>query len=235
MLKNIIKFMWFYYTSTRLYKFTTVIFIKISSILGFEISLSQFGEDLIIKSLISRESGVYVDVGCNRPILKNNTFLLYLKGYRGINIDGNNSYQSHWSKLRIGDKFISQIISNNTKEVDFHISNAGYVSSIDARYIEKSRYSYDSVEKRKPVTLTETLNMCGITNIDLLCIDVEGHDYEVLTSLDFNLFKPKLICIEDHLFNQNEPEKSEIYNFLNKHNYNLCANITPNLFFKYIK
>ena len=32
-------------------------------------------------------SGFYVDVGCHQPLLNNNTYRLYKRGWRGINID----------------------------------------------------------------------------------------------------------------------------------------------------
>jgi hypothetical protein len=79
-MKSFLKYLWFLHTSTRLYKYTEVSFIKISSVLGFDVSLSQFGEDLIIKSLIKREAGFFVDFGCNRSILKTIHFCYILKG-----------------------------------------------------------------------------------------------------------------------------------------------------------
>ena len=49
-------------------------------------------------------------------------------------------------------------------------------------------------------------------------VDVEGADIEVLQSLDFNIYRPKLICIEI-MKNSVSIEKSEIYKFLIKLNY----------------
>jgi FkbM family methyltransferase len=232
MKKKILKFIYFYLTSTRIYKNIIIIFIKIIKAFGFNISLSQFGEDLIIQSLIRRNSGVYVDVGCNRPILKNNTFQLYMEGYTGINIDGNEAYQSAWSNLRPNDTFLSEIVSNNVNLVDFHISNAGYVSTISKEYIQEKAFNYDRVEQRRPRTLSDILVSNRIGEIDLLCVDVEGSDYNVLLSIDFDLYKPNLICVEDHLFDVRNPTNSNVYNLLTGKNYMLVANIKPNLFFQ---
>ena len=44
--------------------------------------------DLIIDRIFSKiNKGIYVDVGCNHPIKYNNTYLLYKKGWNGINVD----------------------------------------------------------------------------------------------------------------------------------------------------
>jgi hypothetical protein len=36
------------------------------------------------------------------------------------------------------------------------------------------------------------------TEIDLLSVDVEGHDLNVLRSVDLDVFRPKLIIVEMH-------------------------------------
>ena len=71
-----------------------------------KVSLSQFSEDTIIEIILKnarRKNGIFVDVGCNHPIEYNNTYLLYLKGWRGINIDGNGYLIDLYKKLTSGD------------------------------------------------------------------------------------------------------------------------------------
>ena len=66
--------------------------------------------------------------------------------------------------------------------------------------------------------LTTILNESKFCNrkIDLLNVDLEGADMSALLSLDFEIYRPKIICVEitDKIF-----EKSDIYNFLKKLNY----------------
>ena len=51
---------------------------------------SQWGEDLeIIKFFSNKKTGTYLDIGCFHPFLLSNTYLLYKKGWTGINIDMN--------------------------------------------------------------------------------------------------------------------------------------------------
>jgi hypothetical protein len=44
--------------------------------------------------------------------------------------------------------------------------------------------------------LTKVLAEQAVNQIDLLLVDAEDHDHEVLASLDFRLFRPKLIVVE---------------------------------------
>jgi hypothetical protein len=48
---------------------------------------STFGEDLILQKFLKKKKGFYVDIGCYHPYEGNNTYLLYKKGWSGINID----------------------------------------------------------------------------------------------------------------------------------------------------
>ena len=62
----------------------------------------------------------------------------------------------------------------------------------------------------------------------LLSIDVEGHDYEVLTSFDLDEFRPRLIVIEMHQFvlGNVDPQNQKIIDYLAKHNYEMVAYAT---------
>ena len=47
-------------------------------------------------------------------------------------------------------------------------------------------------------TLNKILENSNYSNkkIDFLCIDVEGHELEVVKGLDLNIYRPKVIIIE---------------------------------------
>ena len=48
----------------------------------------NFGEDLLVDFFFKEfKKGFYVDVGCNLPKTSSLTYLLYKKGWNGINID----------------------------------------------------------------------------------------------------------------------------------------------------
>ena len=62
--------------------------LKYKSITQKKISYSYNGVDSLINNIFkNKKKGIYVDVGCNHPIKNNNTYLLYKRGWNGINID----------------------------------------------------------------------------------------------------------------------------------------------------
>ena len=67
-------------------------------------------------------------------------------------------------------------------------------------------------------SLNTILKKTGFSNkkIDFLNIDIEGADFEALSSLDFNIHRPKLICIE---IDEKNVIQSKIYKFLANLNY----------------
>lgn len=217
-----------------------VAFSKVFEILkfeGFYVSYSQFGEDLIIENIFrDRKRGFYIDVGCNRPIEGNNTFKLYLNGWNGINIDGNSSLIDSFNKIRKKDINICAIISNTKEKIKFYISDDDRVSTVSEDFKEwiKDDRKYGSCIEIIPHSLNEILEQqtIQIHNFDFLNIDVEGHDLEVLQSIDLEKYRPEIICIEDHLFDFNHLENSVVYSYLIAHNYNLIAFSKPNLYFK---
>ena len=51
-------------------------------------SYSLLGEDTFLKKYFSKQKkGFYIDVGCYHPLSGNNTYLLYKKGWHGMNFD----------------------------------------------------------------------------------------------------------------------------------------------------
>ena len=73
-------------------------------------------------------------------------------------------------------------------------------------------------KKIKSQRLTTILNNSKFINrkIDFLNIDLEGADLDALKSLDFNIYRPKIICVE--IIDQTI-EDSGVFNFLNELKY----------------
>ena len=87
-------------------------------------SYSISNVDLIINRMFSKiKNGIYVDVGCNHPIKYNNTYLLYKRGWRGINIDLDKKSIDEFNLIRNKDYNIQALISseeNINKEIYFY-------------------------------------------------------------------------------------------------------------------
>ena len=77
-------------------------------------SYSISNVDLIIDRLFNNiNKGIYIDVGCNHPIKYNNTYILYKKGWRGINVDCDKESIKLFNRYRKNDHNVNAIVSNN--------------------------------------------------------------------------------------------------------------------------
>src|SRR5690554_6253894 len=64
-------------------------------------SYSQEGEDILLEKLFEgKNDGFYVDVGAHHPRRFSNTYLLYRRGWRGINIDAMPGSMAEFRRLR---------------------------------------------------------------------------------------------------------------------------------------
>ena len=66
---------------------------------------------LLDRFLCQRPSGFYVDVGAHHPIRFSNTFRLYRKGWRGLNIDANPGSMKRFHHTRPRDINIEAAVS----------------------------------------------------------------------------------------------------------------------------
>jgi hypothetical protein len=195
-----------------------------------QITYSQFAEDIVLKVFFyGKPKGFFVDVGCNEPKRLNNTYLLYQRGWRGINIDGNEELIKKYAHCRKEDINLTQIISNEEGWVNFAVSTNSHVSTIDTAYKEAPGNTWEYPEDKKNRMYALTLNSVlkehmpadAGGKIDLLCVDVEGHDLQVLKSIDLGLYKPTMIVVEMHGFTLETADSYDIYRYLKQNNYSL--------------
>jgi FkbM family methyltransferase len=193
-------------------------------------SYAQGGEDIIIayiarNHLAMTKPGKYVDVGCNAPVRYSNTFDLYLLGWRGVNIDANSELIREGGRVRKEDIFVRAAASDIEREVTFHKGVSDLVSTIDEKKIIEWKKHFEYSEEDQEMLTTRTLTSIlddtwkPAEPIDLLTIDVEGHDFQVLKGLDLTRYRPKIIVIEMH--DLDGIQDSEIYRHLIANEYQL--------------
>ena len=182
---------------------------------------SQFGEDKkIIKLFDKDKKGIYVDVGCFHPIRQNNTYLMHRLGWSGINIDLNPLSIELFNIARPKDINICAAVSNKRGVrnlfFDHQLSSLNTISKNHTLFIKKIFGTRNLIKKKiKTTTLTNLLKRRKIKRVDFMNIDIEGHELEVLKTLNFNYFHIKVICIEILM------NKNKIFKILKKNNYKL--------------
>lgn len=198
-------------------------------------SYSQTGEDRILSALLGEsKTGYYVDVGCNDPKHWSNTFAFYCRGWTGVCIDAATHMIDRYAKARPRDRAVCSPVSDTAQTLAFTEFENPCVSSLSPEHVKEwtGRCAVRNVRQVQTESLTKILERAGAPRcFDLLSIDVEGHDLEVLNSLDFNRHRPRVIVIEIHGFCLSRPADSAIYRLLRDRNYELVGYALMNAYF----
>lgn len=191
---------------------------------------SQGGEDIILLHLLRnynlmKPSGFFVDVGAFHPHSDSNTFELYMRGWRGINIDATPNSMTEFNKYRPKDINLEIGISSENSVLDFYFfDDNSTMNSFSKDYL----ISIGMLNRVKKVLQIKTFTLKEIfenhkipsSGIDYLNIDAEGLDLEVINSNDFTKFRPKIISIEvSPITTVNDICSNDIYKKLESLNY----------------
>jgi len=190
-------------------------------------SFSQFGEDRLLSQFLGVTKGLYVEVGCNDPVRYSNTWTLYEKGWHGLVIDANPMCISNFRRFRPNDIAVCSVVSDSSNEVDFYFCNESLISGVGAKSDGPwQRNTQNSkIEKHRAARLDRLISkhLGHGQAIDLLCVDVEGHEIEVLRSLDLAVISPRVILVEMHNFDLKGQKNSPVYLHLTQNGYDLKA------------
>ena len=237
-----IKQKYLYSKSFNLFKLLYFYIQKLKSKRRIQKSYSGGAQDLIINYFFrNKKKGVYIDVGCYHPYNGNNTMLLYNRGWSGINIDLDFHTIDFFNYVRKRDENINIAISEQESEKNLYFfHNRSAINSLS----EIRKNNAKEIRKIQTKTLNSVIKNSKFKNekINLLSIDVEGHEIEVIKSLDLIKYFPEMIVIEFldrnildnlefHNQNINYILKSEIYQHMIKNDYHLVNWLHSDLIF----
>lgn len=177
--------------------------------------------------------GFFVDVGCFHPTRGNTTYILYRRGWRGINIDVDQIKIEAFRLRRPHDVNTACAVSKQTGKAKYW--RRGLWSGLNS--LEKLERAKNEGGWREVEVQTDTLtNLIDRTSykdrpIDFLSVDVEGHNLAVLQSLDFERYRPKVICVETWDSRIEDVMQSDLYIFLTTQGYVLVNWLNLNLIF----
>lgn len=164
---------------------------------------SQEGEDILLDRLLDgQRSGFYVDVGAHHPSRFSNTFLFYLRGWRGVNIDADPEAIELFRRHRRRDINVAAGVSDAPGRLLYHRFDDAALNTFDAGLaaarVETGRYRELASEPVDVMRLDAILehHLPSGTPIDFLSVDVEGLDLNVLRSNDWQKFRPRFVLAE---------------------------------------
>ena len=223
------KFYYFYNIYIRNYKFLN--------------NGSQFGEEKFILSFFNKaHKGKFVDIGCFHPTRHNNTYKMYKSGWRGINIDLNSLTIDLFNFARPKDININAAISDNEENKTLYfVDELNTQNTLEANHLFflKNHHNLKNEEisklKIRTKRLDKILDSYNYNDIDFMNIDVEGHELNILNSIDFLKYKIRFICIE--MIDHNDQAKlinEKLNEILERNGYILEKKIDFNFIFKKI-
>jgi len=156
---------------------------------------SHHEEDTILRALLPEDPVVYVDVGAAEPIQCSNTWQFYEAGGHGLLIEPLPEWWGPLLRFRPRDQLWPTAASDFNGPADFQLGQSGstlgdrgdIATPIDRTTVEVMRL--DGILALFPA-IRDACQLCDI--------DIEGSEPRALRSIDWDVFHPDVVCIEDY-------------------------------------
>jgi len=186
---------------------------------------SHTGEDILLNGVLKNKPyGFYIDIGAYDPIHYSNTYLFFVRGWNGINIDANPDFIKKFNQSRPKDINISAGVSDKPGELIYY----QYKNGVFNTFSKEKMKQYGHPIKKTKINVLRLDNILDNylpkgTIIDFMNVDVEGFDLRVLKSNNWKKYRPNIIAVES--------DKPDIDKFLKSHGYKLsCSTIMTKIF-----
>ena len=170
-------------------------------------SFAEYGEDLMVEKLLGKKVEYFIDVGANDGFHSSNSFYFALRGARGVCFE---PIPENYARLRSLHRFNSRVtclccgISDANQHARMVALEAlSYLPETqDVRHRQLHRSEHAGPQAiRETVLFRFPDAIAGLDvpqDIDLLSVDVEGHELNVLRSIPFDRYRFRVIIVETH-------------------------------------
>jgi methyltransferase FkbM-like protein len=148
-----------------------------------ELFASEYGEDRALFRMFEPfflQPRFYADIGCGHPVINSNTHFLRSLGWKGLHVDGNPEWASEWP----AGWFINRVVS-----IHSHVH-------FDPHPVKELSRIGEGFPNTETVLLQTLLDQHLVDKIGLLSVDAEGHEYEVIRSMNLKRHQPQFIISE---------------------------------------
>ena len=176
-----------------------------------KMSYAQQGEDLVVENILGaigvKEPITYLDVGAFDPVFDSNTYAFYKAGGHGVLVEPNPAKIDRLQKARPRDKTLNVGVGLSAEPTtgDYYViggPSGGLLNTFskeDAEDVQAKSHGQRFIDKvlKMPLVNINTLmreQFAGAPNF--LSIDTEGLDLAILKTMDFDRYRPDVICVE---------------------------------------
>ena len=203
------------------------------------ICYSQEGEDMILARVFGeKRDGFYVDIGAHHPTRFSNTKYFYDLGWRGINIDAKPGSMKLFNEERLRDINLEFAVSDREENLKFYLFNEPALNTFSSDFA----VNYSQIEPYKIIKVIDinTLRLDRILEkylpleqrIDFISIDVEGFDYRVIKSNNWEKYSPTIVLIEFQTDDLRSFLSDKLYLEMSNLGYTFFAKTVNTIFFK---
>ncbi len=158
---------------------------------------------LILEAFEFAREGFYIEVGANDPRQNSLTYILERMGWRGMLIDPLTKCYEKLLVERPGSQSFhcACVRPEQVGKITLHAPDPTSVVATVEKNVDDFDIEYSFTETCDAVTLDSLVDKVNPPRIDFLAMDTEGTELDVLFGFDLGRRRPRLILIEDKLYN----------------------------------
>jgi len=183
---------------------------------------SQANEDETIRKYCPENFGKYIDIGSGRPVSGSNSYFFYRLGWRGTLIDPLSRNQILGKIMRPRDSVLKSLVGQPGETTFYELYPYEYSSlseSITKQLVSSGKAKLVGKKSFTIVPMSDLIFPMSDLEPTFISIDVEGADFDVLTSNDWKICRPRVVCIESPV--ELSDLGSKINEYLEELNYKL--------------
>lgn len=181
---------------------------------------SQYGEDKILHDIFGEQkNGVCIEVGGYDGVTGSTTLYFEKLGWKAIVIEPMPDFCDKIRQAR-NCELVQVAASDESGVASFYVAEGvETLSTLEQDKSHANRVGWEGGQlkeiKVQKLKLDDILTNLGVSHIDFMTIDVEGHEMSALRGLSLQRFQPKIIIVEDSSHGLNR----EVKNYLAKCGY----------------
>ncbi|MFH0892356.1 MAG: FkbM family methyltransferase [Candidatus Falkowbacteria bacterium] len=164
---------------------------------------SQYGQDYILYQLFKdQKDGYFVEVGCVDGKHLSNTLIFEKMGWRGLLVEPHDDYVELIKKNRPNSIVCHCAASDKNKnkvtlyaDTMCSLSTLNPLNEQELKNHDKKKSDFKEMTVKQK-TLQSLFDEHDVKSVDIMSLDIEGHETEALLGMDFNKVKPRALLIE---------------------------------------